>query len=67
MNNEEKIKQLKEQLKMYEEKLAFKMKTYRGVSHENALSELKHSDVLVLRCMVNDLKTEIYNLEFPKK
>lgn len=67
MDNKEKIKELKEQLKKYEEKLALKMKTYRGVSHENALSELKHSDVLVLRCMVNDLKTEIYNLEFPKK
>lgn len=63
MNKEEKIKQLKAELARYEEKLAIRMKTYRGVSHENALSELKHSEVMVLRAMVTDLKKEIYNLE----
>jgi len=50
-------------LAKYEGKLAFKMKTYRGVIHESALSELKHSEVMVLRAMVADLKKEIYDLE----
>ena len=63
MNKEEKINQLKEQLAKYEISLAFKMKTYRGVIHENALSELKHSEAMVLRAMINDLKREIYDLE----
>jgi len=66
MDKVEKIKQLKTELKRYEDKLSFRMKTYRGVSHENALSELKHSEVMVLKAMVNDLKMEIYRLENPK-
>jgi len=53
-------------LAKYEGKLAFKMKTYRGVIHESALSELKHSEVMVLRAMVADLKKEIYDLEHTK-
>jgi polyhydroxyalkanoate synthesis regulator phasin len=67
MDKEEKINDLKRQLAKYEERLAFKMKTYRGVIHESALSELKHSEVMVLRAMVDDLKREIYNLEHPSK
>jgi uncharacterized radical SAM superfamily protein len=59
----EKLKRLKSDLAKYEEKLAFKMKFYRGVIHENALSELRHSEVMVLRDMVDDLRKEIYDLE----
>lgn len=66
MNKNEKIKKIKEILAKYEEKLAIKMKTYRGVIHESALSELKHSEVMVLRAMIDDLKREIYNLEISK-
>ncbi|MCL5090918.1 MAG: hypothetical protein M1514_02815 [Patescibacteria group bacterium] len=66
INKQEKIKELKAQLAKYEEKLAFKMKTYRGVIHESALSELKHSEVMVLRAMIDDLKREIYKLEQEK-
>ena len=63
MEKAEKIRLLKEKLARYEAKLAFKMKTYRGVIHESALSELKHSEVMVLRAMIDDLKKEIYQLE----
>lgn len=66
MNKNEKIKKIKEILAKYEEKLAIKMKTYRGVIHESALSELKHSEVMVLRAMIDDLKREIYNLKISK-
>lgn len=63
MDKKAKINELKQILARYEEKLAIKMKTYRGVIHESALSELKHSEVMVLRAMIDDLKKEIYNLE----
>lgn len=62
----EKLKQLKEELKKYEEKLSYKMRGYRGVIHESAQSELKHSEVMVLQSMVRDLKQEIENLENEK-
>ncbi len=51
------------QLAEYEKRLAFKMKTYRGVIHESALSELKHSEVMVLRDMIASLKKEILDLK----
>lgn len=66
LDKDKKVKELKEKLVKYEEKLAFKMKSYRGVIHESALSELKHSEVMVLRAMIDGLKNEIYNLEHPK-
>lgn len=62
----EKLKKLKEDLAKYEAKLAGKMKNYRGVSHENALSELKHGEVTVLQAMVADLKREIIILSAAK-
>lgn len=67
MNKSEKIKQLKEELGKYQAKLAFKMKTYRGVIHESALSELKHSEVMVLYAMIDNLKKEIENMENSEK
>lgn len=59
----EKLVALRQKLAKYEEKLAFKMKFYRGVIHESASSELKHAEVMVLRAMVDDLKKEIASLE----
>ncbi|PIQ69909.1 hypothetical protein COV89_03305 [Candidatus Shapirobacteria bacterium CG11_big_fil_rev_8_21_14_0_20_40_12] len=63
MTKEEKIKQLQLKLAEYEKRLAFKMKFYRGVIHESALSELKHSEVMVLRDMIGSLKKEISDLQ----
>ena len=58
-----KLEGLKDKLKIYEEKLAWKMKFYRGVIHESASSELKHAEVMVLRAMVDGLKQEVEELE----
>ena len=58
-SEEKKLSELRAKLARYEEKLAFKMKFYRGVIHESASSELKHAEVMVLRAMVDDLKKEI--------
>lgn len=63
MDKLEKIKLLKEKLKNYEEKLAYEMKTYRGVIHESSASEIKHSKVMVYRDLIESLKTEIAKLE----
>lgn len=58
-----KLQDLRAKLEKYEAKLNFKMKRYRGVIHESAASELKHAEVMVLRAMVDGLKTEIAQLE----
>ncbi len=63
ISHEEKLRTLKEKLRLYEDKLATKMKRYRGVIHESAASEMKHQEVMVLRAMVDGLKREIRQLE----
>ncbi len=63
MDKTQKITELKEKLKKWEDKLAFEMKTYRGVIHESAASEIKHDKVMVLKDMVLSLQQEIKNLE----
>ena len=59
----EKLKELNEKLKYYEDKLAYEMIGYRGVIHESAASEIKHDKVMVLNAMVVGLKEEIAKLE----
>ena len=59
MDNAEILRQLKERLAYYQGKLVFKMKRYRGVIHESAMSEMKHQEGMVLRAMIADLKKEI--------
>jgi len=63
MNKDDKLKQLHETLSRYEEKLAYRMKGYRGVIHESASSEMRHQEVMVLKAMVADLKKEIATVE----
>lgn len=58
-----KLEQLKETLRGYEGKLSGRMKGYRGVIHESAMSEMRHQEVMVLKAMVADLKKEIATLE----
>jgi len=69
MQSKEKLEELREKLKEYEDKLKREMIGYRGVIHESAVSEIKHSKVMVLRSMVNGLKEEIAKLEkdYPSK
>lgn len=63
MDLKKKIEQLKVDKKRYEDELAHEMKTYRGVIHESAASEIKHSKVMVLTDMVRSITTEIEGLE----
>lgn len=62
-NKEEKLQELNQKIIKYQDKLAFKMKGYRGVVHESASSELRHSEVTVLQAIVHSLKNEIEELE----
>lgn len=54
-----KLIQLQADLVKYKEKLAFKMKNFHGVKHESSLSELRYSEVMVLRDIVRSLENEI--------
>lgn len=63
MDKAEKIKQLRDKLATYETKLKGKMKGYRGVIHESAMSEMRHQEVMVLKAMVAGLKKEIEQME----
>lgn len=58
-----KIEQLKKDKERYEKQLAHEMLTYRGVIHESAQSELKHSKVMVLNDMVRSITKEIADME----
>ncbi len=63
MDNTEKIKQLKEQLEKYRAILKDKMSRFRGVRHENSLSELRYTEVMVYKNRVEDLEQEIKKLK----
>lgn len=60
---EEKLEYLKVELDKKEKILAREMLGYRGVIHESAASEIKHTKVMVYTSMVDSLKVEISNLE----
>ena len=62
MDKNNKLKALNEKLAQYEWKLGRKMKGYRGVIHESAMSEMRHQEVMVLKAMVAGLKREIEEL-----
>jgi hypothetical protein len=66
MDNSEKIKQLEEQLAKYRAILKDKMSRFRGVRHENSLSELRYTEVMVYKNRVEDLQKEIDRLKLGK-
>ncbi len=59
ISQEEKLKKLTEDLAKYKARLAEKMKYFHGVKHESSLSELRYSEVMVLRDIVRSLENEI--------
>lgn len=58
----EKLEELKEKLFRYRAELTEKMKYFHGVRHENSLSELKYTQIMVLRDMIRGLEKEIAGL-----
>ncbi len=59
MDKSKKLNELQEKLVSYETKLAQEMKGYRGVIHESAASEIKHTKVMVYKAMVQSIREEI--------
>ena len=59
MTNQKKLLELEEKLAKYEKQLSEAMIGYRGLVHESAVSEIKHTKVMVLRAIVEELKQEI--------
>jgi hypothetical protein len=60
--DEEKLAELKNKLLKYRTELTEKMKYFHGVRHENSLSELKYTQIMVLRDMIRGLEKEIGDL-----
>lgn len=60
---EEKLEELEIDLLKYQDKLKKEMIGYRGVIHESAASEIKHSKVMVYKSMVLSLQEEIIKLK----
>lgn len=63
MDNKIKYKALLDRRDKLAQRLKHKYKGYRGVIHENALSELRHSEVKVLEAQLISLDEEIKILE----
>lgn len=63
MDNLQRLNDLEEKLKNYRADLAEKMKNFHGVRHENSLSELRYTQVMVLRDMIRGLEKEIKDLK----
>jgi hypothetical protein len=58
-----KLKDLEEKMAKYKADLTEKMKNFHGVRHENSLSELRYTQVMVLRDIIRGLETEIARLK----
>lgn len=63
MDNSSRIKQLEEQLEKYRAILKDKMTRFHGVRHENSLSELRYTEVMVYTNRVRELEEEIKKLK----
>lgn len=63
INKTEKLKDLIKKRDEYRVKLTEMYKHFRGVKHENALSELKYSQIKVYEDMLNSVVEEISSLE----
>ena len=58
-----KLAELKERRDRYKEKLTRMYKNFRGVKHENSLSELQYSEIKVYEDLLNSVTAEIKTLE----
>jgi hypothetical protein len=58
----EKLTELKDKLGKYRAELTEKMKFFHGVRHENSLSELRYTQIMVLRDMIRGIEKELKDL-----
>lgn len=59
MDKVKKIRELEEKLAKYRQILADKKKVFRGIKHEDSLSELRYTQFMVYKNMVESLEKEL--------
>lgn len=63
MNNQQKLKELEEKLAKYKPIFLEKKRNFRGVKHESAISELRYTEFMVYKNIVEGLEREIRELK----
>ena len=63
MADNQKLKQLEEKLAKYKPIYAEKKRNFRGVKHESAISELRYTEFMVYKNIVEGLESEIRGLK----
>lgn len=63
IDNKARLKYLEEQLAKYRKIYEEKKRVFRGVRHEDSLSELRYSEYMVYKDMVEGLEREIRELK----
>ena len=63
MDNRQKLKQLEEKLEKYKPIFAEKKRNFRGVRHESSISELRYTEFMVYKNIVESLEKEIRELK----
>jgi hypothetical protein len=63
MKNQQKLKQLEEKLVEYKRIFLEKKKHFRGIRHESSISELRYTEFMVYKNIVEGLEKEIRGLK----
>lgn len=63
MMNQLKLKELEEKLARYKAIFLEKKKVFRGVKHESSISELRYTEFMVYKNMVEGIEREIRELK----
>ncbi len=66
MIDEKKLKDLQEKLAKYRAELAIKKRNFRGIKHEDSLSEMRYTEYRVYQDMVDGLEKEIAKIKRQK-
>ena len=63
MDNRQKLKELEEKLAKYKPIFLEKKRNFRGVKHESSISELRYTEFMVYKNIVEGLESEIRGLK----
>ncbi len=63
MDNQQKLKELKEKLAKYKPIFLEKKRNFRGVKHESSISELRYTEFMVYKNIVEGLEREIREIK----
>ena len=63
MDNKQKLKQLEEKLAKYKPIFLEKKRNFRGVKHESSISELRYTEFMVYKNIVEGMESEIRGLK----